>query len=141
MVNGDVLQTQEDYTRHNDNSENKSFTYTIAGFGAGIIIGAILKAHYDEQTKSKKPFSHILPSVSAASPFSFSPGLDANNNEIQPATPLSKRISHNFIADAVEKASDKVVYIDIRDPRRYVWQSLIYVLSWLAHSETFAPSF
>ncbi|XP_050695247.1 serine protease HTRA2, mitochondrial-like isoform X2 [Eriocheir sinensis] len=118
VVNSDVVQTQEGFTRHNADSKNKSFMYTIAGFGAGIIISAILKAHYDEWTKSKKPLFHILPSISAASPFSVNPALDVNNNETQPATTLSKRISHNFIADAVEKASDKVVYIDIRDHRR-----------------------
>lgn len=129
-VNSDVVQTEEKFMRHNTDSNAKSFLYTFVGFGAGLIIGAILKTHYDERTRSKKPLTHILPSVSAASPFSFSSVLDENNNEILPPETVSKRVSYNFIADAVEKASDKVVYIDIKDVRRYVCLSghMVFVL-------------
>lgn len=119
----EVLQRQEDFAKCYSHSRSRSLLYTIVGFGTGLIIGAVLKTHYDDRTKSKRSLTHILPSVSAASPFTFSPAVDSNNNEAKPPETTIKRISHNFIADAVEKASDKVVYIDIKDSRRYVYQA------------------
>lgn len=118
---GEVLQRQEDFAKYNSHSRSGSFLYSIVGFGAGLILGAILKSHYNEWSRSKRYLTNVLPSVSAASPFTFTPAVDHNNNETNSAkqeATLSKRITHNFIADAVEKASDKVVYIDIKDARR-----------------------
>ena len=118
----EVLQRQEDYAKYSSYSR-RSIMHTIAGFGAGFILGAILKAQYDEWSRSTKSLTHILPSVSAASPFTFTPVVDHNNNETKPPETTSKKIMHNFIADAVENASDKVVYIDIKDSRRYDYQA------------------
>ncbi|MPC09454.1 Serine protease HTRA2, mitochondrial [Portunus trituberculatus] len=118
----EVLQRQKDFTKSNPHSESGTFLYSIVGFGAGLILGAIVKSHYNEWSRTKRYLTSVLPCVAAASPFTFTASVDHNNNEPEPPpkqeSPLSKRITHNFIADAVEKASDKVVYIDIKDARR-----------------------
>lgn len=123
----EVLQRQEDFAKYNSHSKSGSFLYSIVGFGAGLILGAILKTHYNEWSRSRRYLTNILPSVSAASPFIFTPPVDENNNETKSPKEeemLSKRMTRNFIADAVEKASDKVVYIDIKDARRFVCASV-----------------
>lgn len=118
MDPSEVLRRQQDFAKYTSHQSNRSFLYSVVGFGTGLVIGAILKAQYDERTKSRKSLTYILPSVSAASPFNFTPVVDTNNNETKPPETIIKRIGHNFIADAVERASDKVVYIDIKDGRR-----------------------
>lgn len=118
MDPSEVLRRQQDFAKYTSHQSNRSFLYSFVGFGTGLVIGAILKAQYDERTKSRKSLTYILPSVSAASPFNFTPVVDTNNNETKPPETIIKRIGHNFIADAVERASDKVVYIDIKDGRR-----------------------
>ena len=132
-----VLQRQEQFAKSDSHSKIGSFLCSIVGFGTGLVLGAILKSHYNEWSRSRKYLTTVLPCVTAASPFTFTPSVDHNNNDTKlppkEETPLSKRITHNFIADAVEKASDKVVYIDIKDARRFVCQASHLCVSFIVH--------
>lgn len=96
----------------------KSYIYTALGLGAGLFIGVALKTIYNEATAYDRVLQKTFPSVRAASPFLNNTPLDSNNNVNIAPPVMSKRLIYNFIADAVEKVSDKVVYIDIKDSRR-----------------------
>lgn len=90
-----------------------SFVRVAVGFGVGLIFGATLKTYYDEKT-SRNEKSSVFPTVCAANPLSYTQPDNTQND----AKPVSRRMVYNFVADAVEKASDKVVFIDIKDNRR-----------------------
>lgn len=103
--------------RTHDSQRTIPYIRTALGVGAGFLIGATIKAIYDSISKPNELFQGI-PSVCAASPFSVVVPSDTQDQPSQPLPPVSKRQIYNFIADAVEKVSDKVVYIDIKDSRR-----------------------
>lgn len=104
----------------NQNPKAKKYAYTVLGLGAGVVIGSTLKTIYEDLRSTDRLVQRVIPSVCAASPFSIGKIGDDNKNVGKSAPPTSKRLVYNFIADAVEKASDKVVNIDIKDKRGYV---------------------
>ncbi|KAK4319861.1 hypothetical protein Pmani_009247 [Petrolisthes manimaculis] len=93
------------------------FIRIAVGFGVGLFIGGKLKTYYDEKSKIDKSLHRLFPTVYAANPLSVPKPSDVDKSQDETKS-VSKRMIYNFIADAVEKASDKVVYIDIKDSRR-----------------------
>ncbi|XP_069168106.1 serine protease HTRA2, mitochondrial isoform X2 [Procambarus clarkii] len=104
-----------------------SYIRTALGLGAGLFIGATIKGVY-EKAKIYE-LKQGVPSVCAASPFSFIAAPETEDSVNQPPPSVSKRQIYNFIADAVEKVSDKVVYIDIKDNRRRYTGTRIQTIS------------
>lgn len=95
-----------------------SYLRTAFGLGAGLLIGATIKTCYDERSEDWQGHK-LVPGVHAASPFNISSLIgDENNNVMNPSSTGSNRKNFNFIADVVEKVSDGVVYIEIKDHRR-----------------------
>lgn len=106
-------------TYDRENCKQKStYIRTALGFGAGLLIGASLKTFYNELCREDGTYPSILPAIHAASPFGVDVS-DMNKNSISPPSPpASKRLVFNFIADVVDKVSDGVVYIEIKDRRK-----------------------
>lgn len=110
--------SQSNYTERDEYKNKKSFIYTAFGLGAGICIGVTTKTIYNEVTANNKLLQKAYPSLHAASPLLENKPLNCNKNVDSAPPDTSKKLIFNFIADAVEKVSDKVVYIDIKDSRR-----------------------
>ncbi|MCL4130791.1 UNVERIFIED_CONTAM: hypothetical protein GTU68_032385, partial [Idotea baltica] len=111
------------------NSNQKTFYYSsyahVIYFGIGVGVGVSLYNYLKERSLlflPDKVGTLFLPTVHAAAPI---------YNPVKEEEKINKgsRHSHNFIADVVEKVSDGVVYIEIKDHRRKDYQGRMLSIS------------
>lgn len=114
------LFSEQDH-RSSDQRENSSYRYIANAFYFSIGISLSISIYnYLKNHKSftsffnAKFYRNLIPSVSAALPFFNT----ENPDEDQSSSPNGYRKSCNFIADVVEKVSEGVVFIEIKDHRR-----------------------
>ncbi|KAG7174433.1 serine protease HTRA2, mitochondrial-like [Homarus americanus] len=119
LCNSQTTEVPSPLSKGSSTQKNKSYIRTALGLSAGLFIGATLKTLYNNKNSDDLvQVTPLIPSVYGASPFSFTTPVETEDSVSKSSVSVSKRQVYNFIADAVEKTSDKVVYIDIKDSRR-----------------------
>ncbi|KAK7075657.1 hypothetical protein SK128_003750, partial [Halocaridina rubra] len=118
----DVSSSADSTYKRESSRKKTSYVRTALGLGAGFLIGAAVKTYSEEKSNNQRQLQSIPPSICAASPFGLNSLLSDDGNSgsggLTSAPSVSKnRHKFNFIADVVEKVSEGVVYIEVKDHR------------------------
>ena len=112
------------YDYHSENKQKPKYFKHLLKLGAGSLLLALgFKLSFNQDSWKRKILFNfnLIPTVSAALPF-FANDDDNEREDIKNNNASDKKVlrkQFNFIADVVEKVNDGVVYIEIKDNRRY----------------------